>query len=82
MTPAWKPPPGPIVAVELDVEGEDEDVRREDLRGDPEDDGFIRLPAGLLRRASLRRPQPSRTPVSKENADAAVKITAVSPIVS
>ena len=38
MTPAWKPPPGPIVAMELDVKREHQNERQDQLGADAKDE--------------------------------------------
>ena len=64
MTPAWKPPPGPIVAVELHIEREQQDERQDQLGADAQDEveahcdplsPFLRALAAARRAAAASR---------------------------
>ena len=78
MTPAWKPPPGAVVAVELHIDGEDHHERQDELGDDPQDDVEAHRRPLVLARRRGRRARFS----SISTAMPAVKMTAVSPSVS
>ena len=78
MTPAWKPPPGPVVAVELHVEREQQNERQDQLGADPQDEIVAHRDVS----ASSRRPRRRALRSSSMTPMPAVKITVVSPSVS
>ncbi len=78
MTPAWKPPPGPVIAVELNVEREQQDERQDQLGADAQNEIETHRDVS----ASSRRPRRRALRSSSITPMPAVKITVVSPSVS